>query len=102
MWRTRHVAFKVSRNGFPIEQVWLKDAVNTGIQYETLTFPLWEAAIAAEAHTADAVFQGSHDIAAAQAKRSNGVAEGPHFKDFAHATAFSISPFARGPSLSFT
>lgn len=49
MWRTRRVAFKVSRNGFPIEQVWLKDAVNTGIQYETLTFPLWEAAIAAGA-----------------------------------------------------
>lgn len=39
----------MSRNGFPIEDVWLKDSVNTGIQYETLTFPLWEAAIAAGA-----------------------------------------------------
>jgi len=29
--------------------VWLKDAVSTGIQYESLTYPLWEAAIAAGA-----------------------------------------------------
>ena len=49
MWRTRPASSKVSRNGFPIEDVWLKDAVNTGIQYETITFPLWEAAIAAGA-----------------------------------------------------
>lgn len=49
MWRKRHNPSKVSRNGFPIEDVWLKDSVSTGIQYETLTFPLWEAAIAAGA-----------------------------------------------------
>ena len=29
--------------------MWLRDSINTGIQYETLTFPLWEAAIAAGA-----------------------------------------------------
>ena len=49
MWRKRPAASKVSRNGFPIEEVWLKDSVNTGIVYETLTFPLWEAAVAANA-----------------------------------------------------
>ena len=48
-WRKRHAVLKVSRNGFPIEEVWLKDSVQTGIIYETITFPLWEAAIAAGA-----------------------------------------------------
>ena len=41
--------FPVSRNGFAIEEVWLKDGVKTGITYENMTFPLWEAAIAAGA-----------------------------------------------------
>ena len=49
MWRKRHSLLKVSRFGFPIEEVWLKDSVNTGITFETITFPLWEAAIAAGA-----------------------------------------------------
>ena len=49
MWRKRQKHLKVSRFGFPIEEVWVKDAINTGISFESITFPLWEAAIAAGA-----------------------------------------------------
>ena len=41
--------FKVERNGFPISEVNVKHAVGTGITYGSMSFPLWEAAIAAGA-----------------------------------------------------
>jgi len=42
-------SFRVSRFGIPIEQVHIRDSVNTNIVYESVTFQLWEAAISAGA-----------------------------------------------------
>ncbi len=47
--RTPLGRFKVSRYGLPIEQVAVSKSVSTGITYDSIAFPLWEAAIAAGA-----------------------------------------------------
>lgn len=45
--------FQVQRNGLPIDTVAVRDSVNTGISFGNLTFPLFDAAVAAGATLAE-------------------------------------------------
>ena len=45
----RRNTLKVNRWGYPIEDLGVSGSVSTGITFDTLMFPLWEAAIAAGA-----------------------------------------------------
>ncbi|MBD3251180.1 hypothetical protein GF380_01775 [Candidatus Uhrbacteria bacterium] len=49
MWRRLPTGFGVKRYGYPIQDVGVKGAVNTGITFDNYLYPLWDAAIDAGA-----------------------------------------------------